>query len=705
VSDVTAHGIVGEATTVLQGALQREVAYTVSLKVQPPPQNENYTIEKISNVDPVTGRKVYSKIEGEVDLIESHEEFRICILENVGDDGRSITDKCQFYSHWNIMQRIDVYIPVKIEVSKISLNTLEDYVEGEVSALVEIVDPPEDINTIKGPKVGGRSGADFVRNLVYKDNGGDNCPSPYAPIEFRERCRGLQDDVDKVQAIVLNEGRERFQIHPENPNEVVVPIRSLEDRVDENSSQAKKIGYARILLHFPPIAGNNYRLKIRLIKASGQEAKIRDKSVPDLHPLYLQTPTINIWKRIKIEMVALQGDIKYEDINWKVLKSAFADAFIEVEEPPPEKRYTITLEEWKRYLSEIVYRNWRKREWDEYSKLDNVVAQIIDLTNYSFPQYHDNIPGSGRLTPPDNDRRNPNRTTWTFLENISKRIFREKLGTAAYNRIRNPRQGHDIGVCVLIYRPPFRRSGVGGLSFFNKMFYLVSGGSMEQKFAHEFGHALFLNHGPTYFVRNADIPFTTRCETGGSWGPFWDEHDSEDMMTCTMSYRIENVEWHFCGLCLLKLRLYDVRNMIRGQDSTLRRTLYVRKPKVYWVEEVDREYQDEEGWTHLEDWLNMHDSKPERLMIGEELRLVALYPPEGVVNDDNIDYHKDLTRYDRGSWVSTNERVGRVRVRRQGNIWVAKIKITGRGRTEIKYRIRRDTNDFIESDPLVLEVS
>jgi hypothetical protein len=64
VSDVTAHGIVGEATTVLQGALQREVAYTVSLKVQPPPQNENYTIEKISDVDPVTGRKVYSKIEG-----------------------------------------------------------------------------------------------------------------------------------------------------------------------------------------------------------------------------------------------------------------------------------------------------------------------------------------------------------------------------------------------------------------------------------------------------------------------------------------------------------------------------------------------------------------------------------------------------------------------------------------------------------------
>jgi len=704
VSDVTAHGFVGETTTVLQGALQREVAYTVSLKLQPPPQNENYTIEKISDIDSETGRKVYSKIEEEVDLIESSEEFRICILENVGDNGLSITDKCQFYSHWGIMQRIDIYIPVKIEVSKMSLNTLEDYVGGEVSALVELIDPPEDINTIKGPKGRGRNGANFVRNLVYKANGGDNCPSPYAPREFRERCRGLQDDVDKIQAIILDERRRRFQTHPENPNAVVIPIRSLEDRVDENSNQVK-IGYTRILLHFPPIAGNNYRLKIRLITANGQEAKIKDKSVPDLYPLYLQTPTINIWKRIKIEMVALQGDINYEDINWKVLKSAFADAFIEVEEAAQEKRYTITFQEWKRYLSEVVYRNWRKSEWNEYSKLDNIAAQLVDLHNYSFPQHHNNIPGSERLTPPDDNNSNPNRTTWTFLENIAKRIFREKLGTAAYNRLKNPRQGHDLGVCVLIYRPPFRRSGVGGLSFFNKMFYIVLGKNTEGTFAHEFGHALFLNHGPTCFIKNADIPFTTRCEEEGSEGPYWDEHDSEDMMTCIMSYNTDNVEWHYCGLCLLKIRLYDVRNMIRGQDSTLRRTLYGRKPKVYWVEEGDKEQKVEGSEPIIEPWLYMHDSTPERLMIGEELRLVALYPPEGVLNDDNIDYHKDLTRYDRGSWVSTNERVGRVRVRRQGDIWVAKIRITGRGRTEIKYRIRRDPNDFIESEPLVLEVS
>ncbi|MEM3385343.1 MAG: hypothetical protein QXE78_07440 [Nitrososphaeria archaeon] len=698
-SEVTAYGSVGQATTILQGTLQREISYTIALKVQPPAQDTNYTIEEESDFLEYSGRPVYSPIQEEKDIIESSNGFRICILENIGDNGSYIVDKCQFYSQWNLMERIDAYIPVKIEVSKLAVDEPEDYVEREVSAIVELLDPPENIDVIRGPQGTGRNGANFVKNLVHKENGGDNCPSMYAPREFRERCRSLDDNVDKVQKIILDERKRQFQVYSENPNAVEVPIKSLEERVDENSNKARKIGYARILLHFPPIAGNNYRLKIKLINRNRQDVKIRDKKNPDLYLLYVQTPTITIWKKIKIEMVALQEGVNYSDMKWWIVKSAFADAFIDIEEPPSGKRYTITRDEWMEYLGEEVYRGWHRREWKEYSKTVYVNEHIQDFSKYSFPQEHPNIPGSQNLTPPDDNPNSPNKDTWTFLENMARRIFREKLGRRNYNRIRNPRRGYNVGVCALICKPPFNGSDVEGLSFFNKMFYIVSGTGMEMTFAHEFGHALFLRHAPTFFVRNSDIPYTTRYEGGGSEGPYWDEHDSEDMITCTMSYTDTN-EWHFCGLCLLILRLYDRKHMVEGEDDTLRRILYQRMPTVYWVESTDRETSP----GVFVSWRTLHQNPPQQLMVGEELRLIALYPPEGVLDNQGVDYHKDLTKHDRGSWVSTNERVGRVNVVKRGNFWHARIKILGKGRTEIKFRLRRNQNEFDESAPLVLEV-
>ncbi|MBC7090792.1 MAG: hypothetical protein H5T50_02615, partial [Nitrososphaeria archaeon] len=599
-SEVTAHGTVGDTITILHGTLEREVSYNVALKVQPPAQNTNYTIEREQDFLDYSGRPIYGPIEEEVDLTGSSNEFRICILENVGDNGSYISDKCQFYSRWNIMGKIDIYIPVRIEVSKLAADEPEDYVGGEVSAIIELLDPPENIDIIKGPQGTGRNGAKFVKDLVYKEGGGDNCPNTFAPIKFRERCRSPQDNVDKVQKIVLDERKRPFRVHSENPNAIIVPIDCIEDKFEENSNKVIKIGYKRILLHFPPIAGNNYRLKISLINRSGKEVSIRDKSNPDHHLLYVQTPTITIWKRIKIEMVALQEGINYSDMKWWILKSTFADAFIEVEEPPPEKRYTITREEWMKYLGEEVYRGWHKNEWKEYSKPVYVNEHIQDFGDYSFPQEHPNIPGSKLLTPPDDDPNNLNRDTWTFLEKMARRIFREKLGVQNYNRMRNPLRGYNIGVCALICKPPYNGSGVGGLSFYNKMFYIVSGYNIELTFAHEFGHALFLRHAPTYYVRNSNIPYTTRYEGGGSEGPYWDDHDSEDMISCIMSYT-DSSELHFCGLCLLTLRLYDRKRMISGEDDTLRKMLYQKTPTIYWVENIDKEVSPRvfEAWREL----------------------------------------------------------------------------------------------------------
>ncbi|MEM3713838.1 MAG: hypothetical protein QXF82_02695, partial [Nitrososphaeria archaeon] len=587
-SEITAYGLVGNTITIVEGILEHEISYTVSLKVQPPLQNANYTIEKASNVDIETGRIVYTPIREEIDLLESSDEFRVCISENIGNNGSYIFDKCQFYIRWDIMGKIDIYIPLKIEVTKMAADTPEDYAAEEVSAIVELIDPPENTSVIKGPIGSGRNGANFVaflKSQVSKGDGGDNCPNIFAPITFRGRCRSVQDDIDDIKKIILDENKRQFRVHPEKPNAVIVPIRSVEERVRENSNGVIRIGCSKILLHFPPIAGNNYRLKITLINKSGQGAILKDKNNPDLYPLYLLTPTITIWKKIKIEMVALQSDIRYEDIKWKVIKSALADAFIEVEEPSPEKRYTIGLKEWMEYLGDVVYSKWQIDAWKKYKLESNLNVHIEDFGKYSFPQAHndinklDYIPDSEKLIPPDDNPKNPNITTWTFLENIAKKIFENKLGRGTYKLLANynPLKGYHLGFCVLICKPPFKGSEVGGLSLFNKMFYITFGKNMESTFLHELGHALFLRHAPTYFYHTElprsyiNIPLILRSEEEGSKGPYWDEHDSEDMVSCIMSYADTN-DWHFCGLCLLKLRLYDINSMIRGNDDTLRRT-------------------------------------------------------------------------------------------------------------------------------------
>jgi len=682
----TYYGIVKRAECIAYGILEKEISYTIALKVQPPAQNANYTIEKASK------DTQYSPIKEEVDLIGSSDEFRICILENVPGFPY---DKCKYYQAYGIMGKIDIYIPVKIEVSKRVEGKPEDFIPYEVSAIIELADPPE-----KRPK--GRNGAKFIDSIIKKVPGGDNCPDIFAPNDFSDRCRS-KGGIDKIQKIILDGNKKEFKLY--NSNAVLVPIKE----VDES-----KKGYAKIYLHFPPINGNNYSLKIKLINGC-EEAVLKDKNNPNLQVPYVQTPTITIWKRVTIEMIALQEGIKYEDINWKLIKSTFSPAFIEVEEPPPGKRYTIMMKDWMDYLEKVVYSTWQTNAWKIYKNAKYTTIHQQDFGSYSFPQPHNNIPNSQLLTPPDNNPKNPNETTWMFLMNIAKEIFKDmlnKINKNYYNLISYPLKGYNIGFCVLLCKPPFLGSRVGGLYFGNKQFYFVSGWNMEKKFVHELGHALFLTHGATYLVRESDYKFITSREELGSKGPYWDDHDSEDMMSCVMSY-FANVNWHFCGLCQLKLRLYDKEKMITGKDNILRKMLYSKKPKVYWVEDVLKQSQNGKI-----PWLKFHANSKFILNKGnvKELRLIPLYPPE-IVN--NVDYYKDLTGFTkgikgsspgRGSWLveiedhdSGQSRMGNVNVTKKGNFWISTIKINYRGKTTVKYRIYYDINKFVESDPLVIE--
>jgi len=674
VDSVSGHAAVRSGSTVVSGVTILDLSYSLQLKFGTLPNDRSFEVVKEDTNDQVQDEDLFHP---------SSSYYRIIIQENIADDGGSIEDKCDFYKAKGLIDKIYVYLPLKLTVTKVMGESASNFNSNEAQAVFEIIDPSEEISNIKGPISTGRTGKNFIQNIVYNQDGTDNCHKNFAPPSLQNACRQSSEGLD-AQSILFNNAKQRLSLDPQNHRRITVPLREL---LNEDGVQK---GVAEILFHPPPIAGDNYRIRVTLTDSNGQSVRLRDEPNSELYLQYLETHTITVWKRLKIEMVAFQHGVEYNTLDWNAIKSAYRDAFIEIMEPPNEKRYLIS--DWKKYLGEVVYHGWHTNEWNEYSKLDNVVDQIIDFDKFSFPQAHDDIPGSNLLTPMDDNPQNPNKTTWALLSSITKAIVKDKLGLANYNRLKNAKTGTDLGICLLICKLPFEGSRVGGMSIFDKMFYMINSGAATA-FVHELGHALFLRHGATFFVQNSSFPFTTRSETASQSGPFWDDHDSKDIIPCVMAY--ENyppVEWHFCGLCLLSLRLYDKNRMISDEDNTLRNILYSNAPELCWAEETTIQTTDPDGVIWEEPYINVDPSNPPPLNVGKTHRLLAFYPQEGITNNLNFDFYKDITKHPRGRWKSNHPNIASVGVRKRNNIWICSVKAKSRGTAEIYYEIRRSRN-------------
>ncbi|MEM3403985.1 MAG: hypothetical protein QXJ17_05590 [Nitrososphaeria archaeon] len=701
-SDGSGQGVVGANLTFADATLSQEVSYCVRIRLGVLPEDSNYSLEAED-----LASDAYSPYDESKDILhESSINLRLCIEENIAHNGLSINDKCTFYRHYGLMDQVDVFLPLRLEVVKMEGDARSDFMEEEVNVVFEVIDPAENLSIIKGPKGKGRTGKDFIRNLVYKQEGDDNCIRDFAPRPIRNRCRQSSSDVVNAKDILFDRRKNSFETASSDPKSVVASIQETE--VEEG----KKIGVLNFFFHPPPIAGDNYKIRVKLISSSGAEVLLRDKPDSAFYPLYFQTPTITIWKKVKVEMVAIQEGLDYSMLGWSKIKRAYRDAYIEIEEAADDRRYIITRDEWMSYLGRVVYDEWRSHEWEEYIKQSYHQYHIDDFKKYSFPQDHTfdtpSVPNSDRLTPPDDDPDHPNNTTWEFLGRIARAVIRDKLGNSNYRRLGQPKNGFRLGICVLFCKPPFDGSTVGGSYIWDKMFYMVSSGDVANTFVHEMGHALFLDHGATAFNTEADFPFTTRTEESGSSGPFWDNHDSQDMITCIMSYEVDSpVEWHFCGLCLLVLRLYDRHHMLSGPNDTLRKVLYPGSADLCWTETVKNKVVEPDGFEYETFFLKIYRGNPGPMSIGKSLRLLALYPPEGVENNLHQDFWKDLSRFPRGRWVSSNPSVATVSVSKMGDFWVAQVRALRKGTTNIYHEIRRSTGwsgDVDRSLPMVITV-
>lgn len=688
--------------TAATGKLSQQVSYRVKLFIAEAPKLRWRHMYRIRKQDPKTG-KYDKEVDTKEDLLTLNTPLRLFIEDNAAWDGQSPEDKGEFYNKRKLMPLLNIFVPLRLELrktvanKKVSMNK-----HDQVKAVFEIVDPQDEVDIVKGPRPSNpssKTGKNFVESLrnktqLGKNGGDDNCIQDFAPAAFRNRCRRKGSKVGATD-VLYNRGKKRKNLgplsaHPSESNLGVAPISWKRQR-------------SRIGFHPPPILGDNYKLKINLV----------DEKLKNLLEEALFTPTITIWRRVKIQLVARQKGIKHNVIKWEEVRNAYRDAFIDVVGPPKKYRVIINQKKWVKYLENHVYRDWKYRKWKKYKTKER--AQLRrDLENYSFPQASD-------LTPPEESDTDPDHTSLRIMKKLAKRIFRDNLPSQYRSKINDVRKGARIGLCVLLCHPPSSDPHWGGVylaSLGGKRFIVVRTHDVTRIFSHEMGHALFLNHGATKSIKDIDKPIIVGFEKSGRAGPFWDQHHSEDTIACLMSYgnmyydvngnklgpSDNPTDWHFCGVCLLLLRFHSERRMSKDlkSDYSFRRLNYFKhKPRIAEALEMTMA-----GIKELIDW---SFEKSLTMTVGEKRRLLAMYPQEHVINNTGKDFWKDICHHPRGSWVSSQPRMAKVNVKKSEDIWISELialKPTQGNPVEIRFQIRYGSSkaDVNESASLSVTV-
>lgn len=465
-----------------------------------------------------------------------------------------------------------IEIPLRVEVKKfVWPNKSVKVKNGEVYAMLEVDDPPEDTGIVQGPPHNKdsfptpRTGKQFIekfikeiKNQQARDNADDNCANVFASEidNQQQRCRTLGRHVD-ASKILYN-----FSTHAPLP--AVLSGGKNKAKLEIKASRRKsKLEGTAILLFLPPlIFGDNYTLKVTLHDAKGK-AKILRTIAPTPQKRQkvecFQTPKITLWKKVRLHMVVHQEGVKYDASMLKEIESAYHDAFIIIEKPIEQRIIKVKLtrapsdppgeKDWIEYLEDFVYKNSHlSTDWTNYRAA--LGSNRTDYQDYSFPQPHKSDTWK-KLTPSMEPQANApaHWESYTVIRGLAQGIIQDKLAKDTVSPVNwtdfgDPLTGARIGLCAFICKPPSSTERGFGEFAGGKVFYAVQGGDLPACFVHEMGHALFLNHGATRFqdVYNKskgsyDHIIVKELRTGSS-GPFFEEHDCEDMLSCVMSYYI-----------------------------------------------------------------------------------------------------------------------------------------------------------------------
>lgn len=529
---------------------------------------------------------------------EQNKKYRLLVTDNHAaiDFGPSdAKSKPQHYadSGWNR----DVYpvVPLEAVIYKVSDKKKLSVGAGDVRVVWEVLDPKEEIDKVelfRGPSVPKawikRFFDHFQSETPDPPSRNDNCSTLFG---------GVRKNNGAIPATMV------LRKFPFNTS-----TRALLDAAPAGGELAMSLvapgtdgdtelcGLSRVYFRCPPIGGDNYQFRLRLIDSEDKPVKFRDHEGKLVE--FMDTGVFTVWRRTLIDFMVTFASVDQTTINWEMTKNSYLPAFNQLIGPLVTKTYNRA--EWtticKKYFKGVGFSD---AELTEAGVYDNAVfnTHLIPKYNRLLPIVKagvavwmtelSTLPSYPGTAPPKYDVTTGGVTTaegtakrdlrWTHTEGLAKAFLDDAY--KKLNRV-NPRAGATNvnqkgllpGMSVFFAKRPMEWSTVLGQYMNNREFQFVQVGDVTCTFAHELGHAVFLYHAWTVFDKIGAVDYTYPSE-GKSMVL---DHDQKDAIVCTMSYENDffgadgktkragganPVAWHFCAACLLKLRFYDMHKL------------------------------------------------------------------------------------------------------------------------------------------------
>lgn len=429
------------------GKVAQEISYEVKLFINEKPAKRKARMYNIMGPNPSNGR-YDQEIGADKDLLTLDKPLRLYVEDN-GAWNLQYDYKAECYAKTGLMRLVYVGVPLRLEVKKFIANKETPMDKNDrVSAAFTVEDPvEEDIIRGRPGSLTSKNGRGFIKSIRWKTRfevtktdavkKDDNCIRSFAPNAFQSKCRKDGSKVKATDVLYRIKGKKLVPLaaHKTDTSLAVAPINWKRKR-------------AFVVFRPPPVLGDNYAFEIAIVNQKGEKIKLRTKP---------KKPSISLWKKVKIRLIALQDGITYNLIKWDQVKNTYHDAFIEVEEPENKNRIVVTKEKWIKHLEATVYKTWHRNAWMTYKNRNKRPRArygqdlLNDLDSFSFPQTP-TATGVQNLTPPGESKTDPNHTSDTLLDRLTDAIVRANLGNKEKKQIDSLRRGAGIGLCILFCR-------------------------------------------------------------------------------------------------------------------------------------------------------------------------------------------------------------------------------------------------------------
>lgn len=489
-----------------------------------------------------------------------------------------------------------------------------------------VIDPPPDFGPEGGAMNPARSVA-WLRSIygLYKPDvqegweGNTNCPKAFG---------GAREDKGRIKATtVLRRADDRQPHPPADDDDHAVDVVVAETEGDH--------GEALVYFCPPPTAGDSYEFELtvrhqgRNIFAEHAHADMVERT---------ETGRITVWLKIAFKLFGGVEGVDLGSFRWDAIKAAYAAAYIEIDSEASVSEA----------LTEDATRDG----------IQQVYPRQLMGINYGFNRDH-LLPGYVEVDYPNVIDGRLDQVTHVLTSSLC-----ERNGLPDPNEVDSTTSGFHL----LLSKRLYENCNIAGQYVGRGQFYMVELHDYHETLAHELGHALYLRHALTAHEARMrptggwdGVP-TDKCDVVPQDN--WLDHDPADSVACLMSYNnsyfddevTTNVQWHFCGGCLLKLRFWDTARL--AGDATyaqlVRDTLVGQPAAIVLVKDAH-----EDGCTTVDcpECMGLRAQAQVTGLHQMPLTMRALVRPDANHTQWSRECWIDLAQHPEAQWVSANPAV------------------------------------------------